>query len=63
MYDYLWWAAYFTLAMFTSALNAKALGATIAFCIGLLCLYPEADKAALLILFYIPAVVLANFRD
>lgn len=63
MYDYLWWSAYFVVAMFAAALNAKALGATIAFCLGLVVVYPDADKAALLILFYIPAVVVANFRD
>ena len=62
MNEYLF-PAYIVLAMFIAAMNARALGAMISFSIGLLMVYPDADKANFLVLFIIPVVLLANFRD
>ena len=59
----LWFAGFFVVAMFASAVNPKALGATIAFCLGLVALYPDYVTAGLLTVLYIPAVLLASFRD
>lgn len=55
--------AYFVLAMFVGASQPKTLGLTISFVVGLLCLYPNTSSAALLVVFYIPFVLYANFRD
>jgi hypothetical protein len=60
--DYLF-AGYFVVAMYVSALVSKALGACIAFCLGLALVYPDATKATFLLLLFTPAVVLAAFRD
>lgn len=57
------WAGLFVTSMFVAALNSKALGASIAFCLGLATVYPASGTAMLLVVFYIPAVLLANFRD
>ena len=50
-------------AMFVGAMNSKALAPTIALALGLVMVYPDENKAWLLIGFYIPAVIMANFRD
>jgi hypothetical protein len=55
--------AFFVLAMFGSALNPKTLGMSICFSIGLLAVMPDTDKAGLLTIFYLPAYLLASFRD
>lgn len=58
-----WFPAYFTLAMFCSALNPKALGLCITFALGLVALFPDDAAAGFLTLFFLPAYVLASFRD
>jgi hypothetical protein len=56
--------AYTVLALFVSAINSKALGASIVFMLGLLMVYPDVDKASFFTGLYITAVVAANFiRD
>jgi hypothetical protein len=59
----LWFPAMFVVAMFTSALNSKSLGASICLGLGLICVYPNVTSASLLTILYIPAVLLSNFRD
>jgi hypothetical protein len=59
----LWFPAYFVLAMFGSALQARTLGLNICFAVGLLALYPDSETAGLLTIFYLPAYLLASFRD
>lgn len=61
--DPLWFPAYFALIMFTAALQPKALGLSIVTAIGLMALYPDADRATMLTLLYVPAYLLAGFRD
>lgn len=53
----------FAVGMFVAALNAKALGVTIAFCLGLLAVYPDCSNVGIIVGLYIPAVVLASFRE
>jgi len=60
--DY-WFPAYFTLAMFAGAINPKALGTVIAFCLGLVTLYPSKDLAGMLTVFFVATYLLASFRD
>jgi len=50
-------------AMFVGAMNAKALAPSIVLAIGVTFVYPDEAQAAVLIGFYIPAVIMANFRD
>lgn len=57
------WAGLFAVGMYVGALNSKALGATIAYSIGLLAVYPSTEKGLVLMFLYIPAVLLAAFRD
>jgi len=57
------WPAQFVVAMFVAGLNSKALGVTIAYSVGLLTIYPDLSKAALITIMYIPAVLLATFRE
>ena len=59
----LWYPAYFALAMFCAALNPKALGACIVFALGLVCVHPAEDPALLLSVLFLPAFLLASFRD
>ena len=59
----LWFPAYFALAMFTGAMQPKALALSICFAIGLSALYPDTDSAGMLTILYLPAFVLASFRD
>lgn len=49
--------------MFVGAMNAKALTPSLALVIGLEMVYPDEAKALLLLGFYIPAVIMSNFRD
>jgi len=63
MYDDYLYAAYFAAAMFGAAMNAKALGVSVCMCVGLAAVYPDADKAGFLFILYIPAYLLATFRD
>lgn len=58
-----YWPALFVVAMLVGSLNSKGLSLNIAFCIGLMCLYPSVESANFLTLFYLPAVLLSNFRD
>ncbi len=60
--DYLF-PAYLVGAMFAGAMVAKSLGVVVAFSLGLLMVYPDAEKATFLFLFLVPAVVLSAFRD
>ncbi len=60
--DYLY-PSYFVAAMFAGAMVAKALGVVVVFSLGLLMVYPDAQKATFLFLFFAPAVVLSAFRD
>jgi hypothetical protein len=56
-------AGYFVVAMYAGALVAKALGAVVVFALALTMVYPDANKATFLFLLFVPAVVLAAFRD
>ena len=58
-----WFPAYYVAAMFIAAMVPKALGATIAFALGLLCVYPSVEQAGLLVVMYVPSVLIAAFRD
>ena len=58
-----WFPAYFVLAMFCAALQARALGLCVVFSVGLLALYPDNATAGLLTVFFLPAYLLASFRD
>ena len=58
-----WFPAFFVLAMFAGAIQPKALGTVIAFCMGLATLYPSQEAAGLLTLLFVPAYILASFRD
>lgn len=51
------------LAMFTSALNAKTLGVNIAFCMGLATFYPFEEPVAFMLILYVPAILVASFRE
>lgn len=54
---------YFVLAIFIAAMNAKALGAMIVYAIGLLTVFPDAEKAHFLSFFLVAAVIMASFRN
>lgn len=56
-------AGYFIVIMFVSALNAKALGASIVAALGILAVYPDEETSTVIFLLYAVAVVLAAFRD
>jgi len=56
-------AAYYVLLAFGGAWNAKALAPTLVFAIGLLLFYPNMDAVRFMMLFYVPAVLYANFRS
>lgn len=56
-------AAWFILGMFLAALNAKALGVSVVYAIALMALYPDCDGMQMVVLLYIPAYLLAAFRD
>jgi len=60
--DY-YFPAYFVLAMFGAALQPKAMGLSVVFALGLVCVYPDKDLAALLAIVYLPSFLLASFRD
>jgi len=55
--------ALFGVAIFVAALVPKANFASVAFCLGLLAVLPSEDQAIMLLSLYIPALVLAAFRD
>jgi len=55
--------AYFALAMFAGALQSKALAVCICFCLGLVAVYPNQDLAGLLTVLFLPAYLVASFRD
>ena len=59
----LWFAGYFALLMFSAALNARALGASIVAALCLVALYPNYVAAGLVTVLFIPAYVLATFRE
>jgi hypothetical protein len=59
----MWFPAYFALAMFSAALNSKALGVSLCFALSLVALYPDSDKAGLTAILFLPAYLLASFRD
>lgn len=54
---------YFVMAIFIAAMNAKALGAMIVYAIGLLAVFPDAEKAHFLSFFVVSAVIMASFRN
>jgi len=58
-----WFAGWFAVGMFVGALNSKALSVVVAYSIGLLAVYPDHEKASILCALFIPAVLLAAFRD
>lgn len=58
-----WFPAHFVLAMFVAGLNSKTLGINIVYALALLTFYPDNTALAMLDIFYIPAVLLASFRD
>lgn len=58
----LYWACWVAV-MFGAALNSKALGASIVAAIALLGCTPNSDMATGILLMYVPAVLLSNFRD
>ena len=62
-YESLWFPAMLAVVMFTAAINPKALGASIVAAVGIIGLYPDKTAASLLTILYIPAVLLAVFRD
>lgn len=55
--------AYFAVVMFMAALNSKALGAAILCGLGLVAAGVDETKATFVFLLFIPAYVLAAFRD
>ena len=55
--------AYFAVVMFGAALNAKALGASILCGLGLLAAGVDETKATFMFLLWVPAYLLAAFRD
>jgi len=55
--------ALFVLAMFGAALQSKALGVSICFALGLVGVYPSVEGATMLFILYLPAYLLASFRD
>jgi hypothetical protein len=61
--DNLLYAAYFAVGMFVAGLNAKALGVSILYGLGMVAIYPNGEAGAMLFVLYIPAVILASFRE
>ncbi|MEO5355288.1 MAG: hypothetical protein H7835_19035 [Magnetococcus sp. XQGC-1] len=55
--------AYCAVSMFAGALVSKALAVVVAFNLGLIMVYPDEEKATLLAVLFVPAVLLAAFRD
>lgn len=62
-YSHLWFAAMYIMVMYIAAGNSKALGVSIVTAIGISSSYPDAEKAAFIVLMYVPAVLYASFRD
>jgi len=58
-----WFPVHFALAMFGAALQSKALGVCIVFGLGLIAVYPSEDAAGLLAILFLPAYLVASFRD
>lgn len=56
-------AAYFVVAMFVAAFNAKALGASVVFALAVTWVYPDAYVAGGLFIMYLAAAAAAAFRD
>jgi hypothetical protein len=55
--------AWLVVAMITSAINAKTLGLNVVFALAMMMFGSSTDAVSLLTLFYVPAVLLASFRD
>ena len=54
---------YIIAIMFMAAMGAKSLGASIVASVGILMVYPNEDYATAIFLLYVPAYLLAQFRD
>lgn len=55
--------AFYVLAMFTAAIQPKALGLCIVFTVAMSAVYPNVEQASLLTLMFVPALVIASFRE
>lgn len=62
MNDYLY-PAYFVLVLFAAAFNSKALGLSIVTAISLMAFYPNPDYGNFVVLFFVPAYIVASFRE
>jgi len=55
--------AYFVVIMYVAAMNSKALGVSIVAAVAMMAGVPDTTICTFLFLLYVPAFVLASFRD
>jgi hypothetical protein len=60
--DYIY-PAYFVLVLFGAAVNSKFLGVSIVAALSLVAFYPNWSMGGFVVLFYLPALLVAGFRN
>jgi len=58
-----WFVAHFVMLMLVSGYNSKTLGVCVVYALALNNFYPDSGSLVMMDLFFLPAVVIASFRD